>query len=189
MRFFLLLLPVFFLMSTASAQNIALEVGDTAPAFEAPADDGTTWRSDDHIGDGYLVVYFYPAAMTSGCTNQACTYRDNRSRLQELGATVVGISGDRVENLRIFKRANQLNFTLLSDTTGEIARAFGVPVRDGGTFATEDDGQSVELTREVTTARWTFIIAPDGTIAYKAEDVNPSGDGEAVLSALTELVD
>lgn len=181
MRLLLSLLLIAGFMSTANAQGIVLEVGDTAPVFEAPSDDGTTWRSEDHVGDGYLVVYFYPAAMTGGCTDQACTYRDNRSRLQELGATVVGISGDRVENLRIFKRANQLNFTLLSDSPGEIAHAFGVPVRDGATISAEDGGQSVELTRDVTTARWTFIIAPDGTIAYKAQDVSPSGDGEAVI--------
>lgn len=189
MRFFLFLLPFLLLMSTASAQDASLEIGDAAPVFEAQSDEGTTWRSEDHVGDGYLVVYFYPAAMTGGCTDQACSFRDNRSQLQELGASVVGISGDRAESLRIFKRAHQLNFTLLSDTTGEIARAFGVPVRDGGTFTAKEDDHPVELVRDVTTARWTFIIAPDGTIAYKAEDVNPSGDGEAVINALTALVD
>jgi thioredoxin-dependent peroxiredoxin len=169
------------------AQEVALNVGDRAPAFEALADDGETWRSRDHVGRGLLVVYFYPAAMTSGCTAQACSFRDNRSRLQELGAEVVGVSGDRIDGLRAFKGSNRLNFPLLSDPDGRIARAFGVPVQQGGRITRTIDGREVELTRDVTTARWTFIIGRDGRIAYKDTQVDPSGDGEAVLAALRRL--
>jgi thioredoxin-dependent peroxiredoxin len=152
------------------------------------ADDGTLWRSKDHVGESILVVYFYPAAMTGGCTDQACAFRDNRSVLQELGAEVVGVSGDRLENLRLFKRANRLNFPLLSDTTGAVAEAFGVPLRAGGTISREVDGRQVELTRDVTAARWTFIIDRDGKIAGKRVDVDPSGDGEAVIEAIRRMV-
>jgi thioredoxin-dependent peroxiredoxin len=171
----------------ADAQETALVVGDRAPVFEAIADDGQVWRSRDHVGKGLLVVYFYPAAMTSGCTAQACSFRDNRSRLQELGAEVVGVSGDRLDGLRAFKGSNRLNFPLLSDTAGTIARAFGVPLRQGGSMTRMVDGRETELTRDVTAARWTFIIGRDGRIAYRDTQVDPAGDGDAVLAALRRL--
>jgi thioredoxin-dependent peroxiredoxin len=171
----------------AGAQEVVLNVGDRAPVFEATADDGQAWRSQDHVGQRILVVYFYPAAMTDGCTKQACSFRDNRSQLQELGAEVVGVSGDRLDNLRAFKGSNRLNFPLLSDTEGSIARAFGVPLRQGGTIKRTIDGSEVELTREVTAARWTFIIGRDGRIAYKDTHVDPAGDGETVIAALRRL--
>jgi thioredoxin-dependent peroxiredoxin len=171
----------------ADAQDTALAVGDRAPVFEAIADDGQLWRSRDHVGKGLLVIYFYPAAMTSGCTAQACSFRDNRSRLQELGAEVVGVSGDRVDGLRAFKGSNRLNFPLLSDTAGTVARAFGVPVRKGGSMTRTVDGREVELRRDVTAARWTFIIGRDGRIAYRDTQVDPAGDGDAVLAALRRL--
>ena len=117
----------------AQAQETVLNVGDRAPIFEARADDGAIWRSREHVGRSTLVVYFYPAAMSSGCTTQACLFRDNRSVLQELGAEVVGVSGDRIDALKAFKGVNQLNFPLLSDTAGAVARSFGVPTRAGGT--------------------------------------------------------
>jgi thioredoxin-dependent peroxiredoxin len=99
----------------------------------------------------------------------------------------VGVSGDRIEGLRTFRGANRLNFPLVSDTEGKIARAFGVPVRDGGTIKREVDGEEVELTRDVTAARWTFIIDREGRVAYKDTQVDPEGDGEAVIRALERL--
>jgi thioredoxin-dependent peroxiredoxin len=173
--------------SPAQAQDVALRIGDRVPAFEAPAADGSTWRSADHVGNGLLVVYFYPAAMTGGCTAQACSFRDNRTQLNELGAEVVGISGDAVDGLAVFRRANRINFPLLSDSDGAIARSFGVPVREGGTFRGEVDGEEVELRRGVTAARWTFIIAADGRVAYINRDVDAAGDGEAVLSVVAAM--
>lgn len=171
----------------AAAQDVVLEVGDRAPAFEGIADDGDLWRSSEHVGEKILVVYFYPAAMTGGCTEQACTFRDNRSRLQELGAEVVGVSGDRIDNLRAFKGSNRLNFPLVSDTAGAVATAFGVPLSEGGRITRTVDGREVELTRDVTAARWTFIIGRDGRIAYKDTHVDPAGDGEAVIAALRRI--
>ncbi len=175
---------------TAAAQTAAVQtvdVGDRAPVFRATQDNGRAWRSRDHVGRRFLVVYFYPAAMTGGCTDQACAFRDNRSQLQALGAEVVGVSGDRVDGLRRFKRANRLNFPLLSDTQGTIARAFGVPVGAGGSITRHIGSEDVELTRDVTAARWTFIIGRDGRVAYKDTAVNPAGDGDAVVAALRRL--
>lgn len=161
-------------------------VGDPAPEFEAMTDEGEMWRSSDHEG-GLLVVFFFPAAMTGGCTAQACSFRDNRSQLVDMGAEVVGISGDQIRNLQIFRGTNNLNFPLLSDVDGSIARAFGVPVREGGTITREVDGEQVELTRTVTTARWTFIIDEEGKIAYVDTEVDAAVDSEAVLAALREM--
>lgn len=163
---------------------IVLGVGDRAPVFQATADDSTTWRSADHVGRKIVVVYFYPAAMTSGCTTQACAFRDHRSQLDDLGATVVGVSGDRVENLRIFKGQNRLNFPLLSDPHGIVMRAFGVPVRDGATIRREVDGRELELTRDATAARWTFVIGRDGRIIHKETQVDAEGDSRAVIDAI-----
>src|SRR5690606_27483183 len=143
------------------------------PVFQALDDNGNPWKSQDVVGEKILVVYFYPAAMTGGCTKQACAFRDNRSRLTALGAEVVGVSGDRVENLKVFKGANRLNFPLLSDSRGEIAKAFGVPVKEGATITRTVDGKEVTLTRDLTTARWTFIIGRDGRIVFRETQVNP----------------
>ena len=173
--------------ATVAAQDVVLNVGDRAPVFQAPADDGSMWRSAEHVGNGILVVYFYPAAMTGGCTAQACAFRDHRTQLEELGATVVGVSGDRLENLRIFKGQNRLNFPLLSDPNGVVMRAFGVPTRAGATITREVAGDSVQLTRDVTAARWTFIIGRDGRILFKETQVDAEGDSRAVIEAIRRL--
>lgn len=161
-----------------------LSVGDKVPQFKAASDDGSTWDINKNLGKNYLVVYFYPAAMTGGCTKQACSYRDHSNDLQTIGATVVGISGDKVENLKIFKKAENLNFTLLSDEKGEIAKAFGVPLSDGGAIKRTVDGTEHELFRGVTAKRWTFIVGKDGRILYKNETVNAEKDTEEVLAFL-----
>ena len=95
--------------SVVSGQH-SLSVGDKVPEFKAHADDGSTWDIKRFLGTIYIVVYFYPAAMTGGCTRQACSYRDHRDDLQSAGIVVVGISGDKIENLRLFKQAENLNF-------------------------------------------------------------------------------
>ena len=163
-----------------------LQVGDKVPVFEATADDGSTWKLSEHTGDQFLVVYFYPAAMTGGCTAQACAYRDLSSDLESQNAKVVGVSGDKPENLEFFKKAHNLNFTLLSDENGDIARKFGVPTRDGGTFSGEFGGQEFELNRGITTSRWTYIIDKEGKVVYKNEQVDAAKDSEEVLSFLRD---
>jgi len=157
-------------------------VGEESPKFNAPADDGSTWKISKYLGKSYIVVYFYPAAMTGGCTKQACAYRDSRELLQSAGVEVVGISGDKVENLRLFKQAENLNFTLLSDEKGEIAKAFGVPAGAGGAIKRTVAGSEHELVRGVTTKRWTFIVGKDKKIIYKNESVNAEKDTEEVLN-------
>ena len=170
-----------------SQENKSLKVGDKAPKFKTLADDGKTWDVNKYLGKKYIIVYFYPAAMTGGCTKQACAYRDFKSSIKSANAVVVGVSGDNVDGLKLFKKVNNLNFTLLSDESGEIAKKFGVPSRDGGTITREIDGKSFDLVRGNTASRWTFIIDKNGNIVYKNDSVNATKDTEQVLEFIENL--
>jgi peroxiredoxin Q/BCP len=92
----LLTIAIMIFASLFSSAQQGLPVGDNAPEFKAPADNGSTWNSKEFLGKKYIVVYFYPAAMTGGCTKQACSYRDHREDLQSAGIEFVGISGYKV---------------------------------------------------------------------------------------------
>lgn len=162
-----------------------VNVGDAAPTFESTDDQGNPWKSADHLGKKIVVVYFYPADLTGGCTKQACSYRDDMNKVSEKGAEVVGISGDSVKNHQIFKKVKELNFTLLADEDGTVAKKFGVPVGKGGEFKTNDaDGNSVVLKRGVTAQRWTFVIGKDGKVIYKNSKVNPTEDSKQILEVI-----
>ena len=176
----------FFLIAVVFAGSAFAQVavGDKAPAFTAKTDEGSIWKLDDYIGKKNVVVYFYPAAMTGGCTKQACAYRDAQPAIESANAVVVGVSGDNPEGLKLFKKAENLNFTLLADEKGEIARMFGVPVKEGGTITREVEGKSFDLTRGATASRWTFIIDKKGKIVYKNEQVDAAKDAEVVLAFL-----
>ena len=176
-----IVLLVAFSSNIFSQENTALEVGDKAPKFKTLTDDGSTWNVKDYLGKKNIVVYFYPAAMTGGCTKQACAYRDFKTEIEGVNAVVVGVSGDNVDGLKLFKKAHDLNFPLLSDESGDIARAFGVPLRDGGTITREIGGQEFELFRGNTASRWTFVIDKKGNIAYKNSQVDATKDTQEVL--------
>ena len=164
------------------------KVGDKIPAFNANDDQGSLWQSSTHQGKGqYLVVYFYPAAMTGGCTKQACTYRDNAETLKKLNIHIVGVSGDPVNNLKLFKQAHALNFPLVSDVNGFIADLFGVPTRQGGAFKTTIDNTAVTLLRSKTTSRWTFILDDKGKVIYKNTQVNAQQDTAKVIEFIQDL--
>ncbi len=165
-----------------------LAVGDKAPTFNANTHAGDLWQAQEHIGRGKnVVVYFYPAAMTGGCTKQACSYRDQAADLSGLDVEVIGISADPVNNLKLFRQADNLNFTLLSDVNGCIARQFGVPVSQGGTFKTTIDGKEVALKRPYTFARWTFILDKDGKVLYKDTNVDAPADSHKTVEFLRNL--
>ena len=166
-------------LSLASFAFSPIETGDKVPDFTALDENGDTWKMSDQRA-AYLVIYFYPAAFTGGCTAQACSYRDNESEFSRLNAKVIGISGDEYENLGKFKEHHNLNFTLLSDQDGEIAKLFGVPLRDGGTTEREIDGSTFQLLRGVTTSRYTFVIDINRKLIYKNNNVNAANDSEAV---------
>jgi peroxiredoxin Q/BCP len=178
-----------FVMGFGMKTARAIDVGDKAPAFEAVDDQGHPWNSADHVGKGVLVVYFYPADLTGGCTKQACGFRDDMKVLTEKGVEVVGVSGDSVANHQLFKKVKELNFTLLADEKGEVAKAFGVPTKTGGTFKYKTtDGETHVLKRGVSAARWTFVIDKQGKIAVKETDVKkPGEDAKAVAAAVDAL--
>ena len=174
------LLPV-----SGGQKQIALKVGDKAPLFNANDHLGNLWQASKVLKSGkYLVVYFYPAAMTGGCTKQACAYRDSAEPLKEQGIHVVGVSADSVKSLKYFRDAHRLNFPLLSDVNGFIAKRFGVPIRDGGSIKRTVQGKEVTLERSFTFARWTFIVDPSGKVVYKNTGVNAAEDTKTAIDFL-----
>jgi thioredoxin-dependent peroxiredoxin len=179
------LISIFILATLSMYSQKTLSIGDKIPLFKATADDGSTWDISKYIGKDYIIVYFFPAAMTSGCTKQACSYRDHQGDLTSANAIVVGISGDKPENLKLFKQAENLNFPLLSDAKGSLAKSFGVPTGEGASIKRTVDGVEHELVRDLTIKRWTFIAGKDGKIIYKNEAVNAEKDTEEVLQFLS----
>lgn len=172
---------------------IDLKVGDAAPAFQARTDAGATWESSGRFGKKWVVLYFYPGDFTPGCTAQAKAFTASMEKLREKGVEVVGVSGDSVKTHDMFKKAHNLNFTLLADPDGAVARQFGVPVGKGATVKARDaankvlevDGKPYEFERKSTAARWTYVIGPDGKVAYKNTKVTPADDAKKI----TEFID
>ncbi|GIU32813.1 peroxiredoxin [Shewanella colwelliana] len=103
-----------------------LQQGDVAPNFSLQNQHGDTVSLTDSLKNGPVLVYFYPKALTPGCTVQACGLRDSKSELDNLTVTVLGISPDPVAKLGRFADKHELNFSLLSDEDHAIADAFGV---------------------------------------------------------------
>ncbi len=101
-----------------------LTTGDTAPAFSLPDAQGNTISLADYAGQK-VIVYFYPKAMTPGCTTQACDFRDRMERFVADGYAIVGISPDPVEKLAKFTDKDELNFPVLSDEDHAVAEAYG----------------------------------------------------------------
>lgn len=171
-----------------AADEKGVKVGDKAPAFTANDDEGKSWKSADHVGKKIVVVYFYPADLTGGCTKQACAFRDDMKKLSEKGVEVIGVSGDSAKNHEIFKKVHKLNFTLLADEDGAVAKAFGVPVGPGGEIkAKDDEGKPVVLKRGVTAKRWTFVIDKEGKIVHKDTDVKAAEDSKTIQGVVEKL--
>jgi peroxiredoxin Q/BCP len=168
-------------------KKVELRVGDRAPAFEARTDADTTWESSGRFGKKWVVVYFYPGDFTPGCTAQAKAFAAAMDKLVEKGVEVVGLSGDSVQTHELFKKAQKLNFTLLADEDGAVAKKFGVPFGPGGKAKGKDaDGKPLEVERKGTAARWTFVIGKDGAIAYKNTKVVPAQDAKAITEFITK---
>ncbi|ELZ34828.1 peroxiredoxin [Halogeometricum pallidum JCM 14848] len=151
-----------------------LSVGDEAPDFELENQDGETVSLSRFEGE-YVVVYFYPRANTPGCTTEACEFRDAYDEFEDRGVTVLGVSDDPVSDLKEFEDDHDLPFPLLSDEDGSVASAYdsyGEKNMFGDTF----DG----------VFRNTYVVAPDGTIAFAYEGVSPEGHAEQILTDLDE---
>jgi peroxiredoxin Q/BCP len=169
------------------AKGGKVNVGDPTPVFESTDDQGNPWKSTDHVGKKILVIYFYPADLTGGCTAQACAYRDDMKKLADKGVEVIGVSGDSVENHQKFKKAKELNFTLLADEDGTVAKKLGVPVSSGGEAKVKDaDGNQIVLKRGVTAQRWTLVIGKDGKVIYKNPKVAAAQDSKQIQEVISK---
>lgn len=149
-----------------------IEEGDKAPAFALPADDGTTVRLADLEGRK-VILYFYPKDDTSGCTAQACEFRDTLTRIDEAGAVVLGVSPDPVASHQKFKKKYDLNFPLLADTDHSVAEAYGVWKEKsmyGRTY------MGIE--------RSTFVIDEKGVVRKAMRKVKAKGNAAEALAAL-----
>lgn len=169
----LIVLFVFGAVAGAQEKPVELKEGDKAPKFEATDDAGEVWKSEDHVGKKFLVIYFYPKDMTPGCTTQACSYRDAQDQLADEDIEVVGVSGDTVESHQAFKKAKDLNFTLLADPKGKLIDAFGV--------------KPLARADSVIASRWTFLVDLDGKVAYKNEKVDPAKDVANIMKVVAGL--
>ncbi|MFD4639015.1 peroxiredoxin [Lentzea sp. NPDC058436] len=103
-----------------------MKPGDTAPDFTLPDDNGEPRTLSAFLASGPVVLFFYPAAMTGGCTAESCHFRDLAAEFGEVGAHRIGISPDGVSKQRAFSAANGFDYPLLSDVNGAVAKQFGV---------------------------------------------------------------
>jgi peroxiredoxin Q/BCP len=104
----------------------AVKTGDLAPEFELPDESGTMRKLADFLTNGPVVLFFYPAAMTTGCTKESCHFRDLASEFAAVGAQRVGISADTVDKQKQFSDKHSFDYPLLSDTDRTVADAYGV---------------------------------------------------------------
>jgi thioredoxin-dependent peroxiredoxin len=103
-----------------------MQIGEEIPDFELPDQDGTPRRLSALVADGPVVLFFYPAAMTAGCTKEACHFRDLAAEYRAAGVQRVGISMDGVAKQQQFAEKHAFDYPLLSDERGEVAELFGV---------------------------------------------------------------
>lgn len=143
-----------------------------APQFTLPDSDGNLRMLGEYAGK-WVVLYFYPKDDTPGCTIEACSLRDARDDIAELGAEIIGISKDDASSHEKFKAKHSLNFTLLSDRDGKVIDAYGA-------WGKKQFGVEGIL-------RKTFIIDPDGMVRKVYGRVTPLGHGEQVIEELEKL--
>lgn len=143
-----------------------------APDFTLPSEDGTDVSLKDFNGK-WLILYFYPKDDMPGCTTEACSLRDARDDLADMGASIVGISKDEPGSHEKFKAKHSLNFTLLSDPEGAVIEAYGA--------------WGPKMFGKVGILRKTFIIDPNGEIVKTYGRVTPAGHGNKVIADLKTL--
>ncbi|ROR82380.1 peroxiredoxin Q/BCP [Plantibacter flavus] len=153
-------------------EALRLSAGDPAPAFTLADQDGTSVSLSDFAGRR-VILYFYPAAMTPGCTTQACDFRDNLASLGGAGYVVLGVSKDSVGKLKAFQEEDGLTFPLLSDPELTVHQAYGAY------------GEKNSYGRIVTgVLRSTFVIDETGTLTLARYNVKATGHVKSLRKAL-----
>ena len=149
-----------------------LESGQTAPAFTLLDHAGRSVSLNDFVGRS-LIIFFYPAAMTPGCTKEACDFRDSLVRLQQGGYDVVGISPDKPDRLARFVEEESLTYPLLSDSDRVVMNAYGAY------------GEKTLYGKKVTgVIRSTIVVGPDGAVALPRYNVKATGHVASLAKAL-----
>jgi thioredoxin-dependent peroxiredoxin len=147
-----------------------MQKGDLAPDFELPDEDGTPRKLSDLAANSPVVLFFYPAAMTPGCTAESCHFRDMKAEFDAVGAQLVGISADQVEKQKRFSDKHSFDYPLLSDPDGAVATQFGVRRR---------------FTMISPTKRTTFVIGTDLRIIEVIQsEIRMSVHADRALEAL-----
>ena len=157
------------LLGLCASKAWGLQVGDLAPDISAPATSGKDVKFSDLKGS-WVVLYFYPKAFTPGCTAESCSLRDGYSEIRKLGATIFGVSLDNLATQIDFKAKYHLPFDLLSDSKKDVAKAF----------------DSLGLAG-LMAQRKTFLINPEGKIAFIFDKVNTGGHDKEVAETLKKL--
>lgn len=155
--------------------NNNIKIGDKAFDFQLP-DQNDNVRSLDEFKGKWVVLYFYPKDNTSGCTREAIDFTNAREEFEKLNAVIIGVSPDSTKSHRKFQSKHNLNITLLSDPEHKIIEKYGAWVLKK-MYGREYYGVQ----------RSTFLIDPDGKIAYMWKKVKVKGHVEAVLNKLKEL--
>ncbi len=146
-----------------------MNIGDEVPDFELPDQDGHLRRLSRVLENGPVVLFFYPAAMSPGCTKESCYFRDLAGEFAAVGATRVGISRDAVEKQKQFSDRFAFDYPLLADTDGSVARAFGVKRRFG----------------PLPVKRSTFVIGTDRRVrSVISSELNMTAHADRALSEL-----
>lgn len=149
-----------------------MNVGDKAPDFKLPDETGNPRALSEFLEKGPVVLYFYPAAMTPGCTAESCHFRDLAPEFEKVGAQRVGISADKVDKQQRFSTKYNFDFPLLSDTDKSVAKAYGVR-----------RGPSI-----IPNKRSTFVIGTDGLVKeIVRSETNMSVHADRALEALRKL--
>ncbi len=155
----------------------APKVGNKAPSFRLRDQDGSQIALKDYLGNKYVVLYFYPKAMTPGCTAQACGIRDSKKALDKRDVVVLGVSPDAVKRLPKFIDKESLNFSLLSDEDHALADKYGVW------------GMKKFMGREfMGLIRTTFIIGKDGRLLAVMDKFKTKTHHDDLLKTLDELL-
>lgn len=158
----------FPLFAEDEAKPTIPEVGAMAPDFELPSSTGDTVKLSQYRGKNNVVLYFYPRDNTPGCTMEAQKFRDDFTKFQKLGVVILGVSVDDLDSHKGFMKKQELNFPLLADVGGKVARSYGVM---GWIMA----------------KRVTFIINKEGKIDKVFDDVNVEDHSKEVFKEVEKL--